>query len=96
MEAVFQLRNNSVGFIVYCSKIMTKRELSNILNEKIYKSCTRFACQQKFSYLNLINIPSQKNVIIAEYQKNDSSNNLNVSKIVFTESMNTKIHIFNI
>jgi len=33
---------------------------------------TRFACQHKFSYLNLINIPSQKNVIFAEYQKNDS------------------------
>jgi len=70
---------------------MTKRELSKILNEKIYTKAalTRFACQQKLSYLNLINIPSQKNVIFVEYQKNDSRNNSNVSKIVFNVSIST-------
>lgn len=70
---------------------MTKRELSEILKEKIYTKAalTWFACQQKLSYLNLINIPSQKNVIFVEYQKIDSRNNSNVSKIVFNVSIST-------
>jgi len=59
---------------------------------KIYNAkaaLTRFASQQKLSYLNLINITSQKNIILVEYQKNDSRNNSNVSKIVFNVSIST-------